>query len=116
MMNKAVFAVLFCLISLSTLSAESNDPILVKSSVNESTVNLQLANLEGERTTVKFYSLDTGTLIWTNSVKAHNGYSYKLSLADMDFGRYYFEIIKGDVVKKQVVLVNENGVALSGIK
>lgn len=113
MITKCLQVALMAMLCSGALLANSNDPILVKSSVCGTEIALQLANLEGQITKIELRNLDNEKLIWTNTVRNHNGYRYEVDLADLNFGRYYIKVTKGDVIKRQVVVVGENGVLLS---
>lgn len=113
MINKILGSALFCLLCVGSLLAEGKDPLLVKTSVTGAEIALQLANLEGQKTTIELRDLDNEKLIWSNTVKDHNGYSYEVDMTDLDFGRYYLTVKKGEVSMKQVVVVGTFGVMLS---
>jgi hypothetical protein len=113
--QKSIFLCL-CLLVASIVSAEKTDPIIVKSTAEGTELSLLLANLEGVRTYVELISLDSKETVWKQNVAAHNGFSYNLDLAKLDYGRYRLKITKGAVTKNQVIAVGEFGVMLSEMK
>lgn len=113
--QKSIFLSL-CLLVAGFVSAEKTDPLMVKSSAEGSELSVQLANLEGIRTDVELISLDSKKTVWGQSIVAHNGFSYNLDLAKLDYGRYHLKVTKGETTKNQVIVVGEFGVLLSEMK
>lgn len=75
-----------------------------------------IANLEQEKTTVSFTSLDTGLFYFKDRIRKHNGYTYNLNFDRLEFGRYLLTVKKGNTVRKQVILKSETGVTCSDWK
>ncbi|PHI18133.1 hypothetical protein CEQ90_19500 [Lewinellaceae bacterium SD302] len=115
-MTSKKHSLLFAFLLLAGFLAAGNDPIVVKSNPTATGMSVVLANLQGVSTTVKLKSLTNHAVLHTETVNDHNGYSCHFDLENLDFGRYYLEITKGDVVKRQVLVVGENGVLLSSVK
>lgn len=116
MTNKKLSFLLALLFAVGVVSAGPGDPLIVKSNLNDAGMAVVLANLEGVTTTVKLKSLTSHKVLHTETVRKHNGYTYQFDLSSLERGSYYLEITKGEVVKRQVVVVNEHGVLLSSIK
>ncbi|MEL6141024.1 MAG: hypothetical protein AAFU67_05350, partial [Bacteroidota bacterium] len=79
-------------------------------------IQVLLANLEGVTTHVVIRSLESGDIMFQDRVKEHNGFSFDFDLEKLDNGRYILAVEKGETLKQQVILIDDNGVYLSQIK
>lgn len=120
---KNIAFTLIALFSLFTAPAFAHDadssatePLIVRSQMMPGGLEVLIANLEQEKTTVTFASLDTGLDIFRDRIRKHNGYSYNLNFDRLEFGRYLLMVKKGDVVRKQVILKSEAGIMVSDWK
>lgn len=111
-----MFSLALLLGAAGTLSANTVDPLIVRTQADAEGIQLLLANLEGVKTTVQLHSLDSEELLLQKQVRKHNGFSYDIDLSELDHGRYILEVAKGDIVRKQVILISEAGTFLSQIK
>jgi len=75
-----------------------------------------IANLEQEKTTITFTNLDTGLDIFTDRIRKHNGYSYNLNFDKLTLGRYLLKVKKGKIIRQQVILKAETGIMCSDWK
>lgn len=130
MNRKSIFTLLLCALLTGFLTAAAptsalgkapgsvpaTDPLLVKSSIEGNSVTLLLANLQGVGTQVRLTRLDNERTVLKKRIKDHNGYRFRMNLAQLDYGRYCLEVTKGDVTRKQVVVVGDFGVLLSELK
>lgn len=109
-----------CMVALNYTGAndpvDSKDPMIVRTTTAEDGVQVLLANLEKVTTTVELKSLDTKEVVLDEQVRNRNGFSYDLHLDKLAYGRYILSVTKGETVKTQVILVNENGIYLSQVK
>jgi len=120
-MKKYLFlALLLCLSATTFLSAnavlDGTDPMIVRTEATNQSVQVLLANLEGVTTNVMIRSLDSGDVMFRDQVKNHNGFSFDFDLEELKQGRYILAVEKGETVKQQVILTNDNGIFLSQIK
>ncbi len=119
-MKKLIFSVfaLFLFISASAYgnSTNPNEPMIVRSQVAEGGLEILLANLEKETTTISLKSLDGKKKVFTDFIRNHNGYSYKLDLDKLKQGRYLLAVKKGDIVRQQVILISKEGMMCSAWK
>lgn len=91
------------------------EPILVKTkAIDDEKVHVRLANLQQEMTTVTLETLK-GDVLYSQNVRKHNGYTISLDLAELPDGRYLLRVSQADTELQQVVVKNENGIALSRI-
>lgn len=89
------------------------EPLIVRSQIGMMGLELTLANLEQERTTITLTSLDVGTRHFFDQVRKHNGYSWSFNLDDLPDGRYCLKVKKGDAVRQQVLRKEEGKVMCS---
>ncbi|MEM9527091.1 MAG: hypothetical protein AAGA31_10800, partial [Bacteroidota bacterium] len=74
------------------------------------------ANLEKEKTMVQLINLDSDREVFTDQIRKHNGYRYKLQLDQLSHGRYLLKVKKGKTLRQQVLLVTGNGILCSDWK
>lgn len=98
------------------MTAPDADPLITRSSIDGHSLQLALANLEGISTEVTITALDNGDRHFRELVKKHNGYRSGFDLADLDAGRYVITVTKGETVRRQVILITENGMMCSDWK
>lgn len=119
-MKKLIFSVLaLVLFAASPTYANStnpHEPLIVRSQMAEGGLEIVLANLEQETTTLSLTSLDRKKKVFTDLIRKHNGYSYKLALDKLKKGRYLLAVKKGDVVRQQVILISDDGMMCSDWK
>lgn len=85
--------------------------------VSEKTVDVALANLQQQRTTISIVSLDGSTTYYRDIVKKHNGYRKRLHLNELQDGRYVLVVEQGTEKRQQVIVLKKNqGMLLSAIK
>lgn len=94
----------------------ATEPLIVRSQMMAGGLEVLIANLEQEKTTITFVNLDNGQEIFTDRIRNHNGYSYNLNFDRLEFGRYLLKVKKGDTVRRQVILKAETGVLCSDWK
>lgn len=92
------------------------EPLITRSSVEDSRLALTLANLEQDRTVVQLYNFVTNETLYSKVVRNHNGFSVSLSLKELPEGRYIVCVKKGDTVRRQVILKTEAGIQCSAWK
>jgi len=119
-MKKLIFSVLalFLLASAPAFANSTNphEPLIVRSQIAEGGLEIILANLEQETTTISLTSLDRKKKVFTDLIRKHNGYSYKLDLEKLKMGRYLLAVKKGDVTRQQVILISKDGMMCSDWK
>lgn len=103
------------LMAAPTMAAETTvgEPLIVRSHIAEGGLEVIIANLEKETALVTLTSLQTDRELFSDRIRNHNGYSYNINLDDLHHGRYILSVKKGDVTRKQVILVNSKGVLCS---
>jgi len=85
-----LIVVMFAFISLPAgASSLPNDtePLIVRSQMGMMGLEVTLANLEQERTTITLTSLDVGTQHFVDHVRKHNGYSWSFKLDELPDGQ-----------------------------
>ena len=120
-MKNLVFTLvaLFSLCSAPAFAHETDtgkEPLIVRSQMMPGGLEVLIANLEQEKTTITFTNLDTGLDIFTDRIRKHNGYSYNLNFDKLTFGRYLLTVKKGKAVRQQVILKAETGIMCSDWK
>ena len=119
-MKKLIFStlalVLFAASPTFANPANPNEPLIVRSQVAEGGLEIVLANLEQQNTILSLTSLDRKKKVFTDLIRKHNGYSYKLALDKLKNGRYLLAVKKGDVIRQQVILISDNGMMCSDWK
>lgn len=119
-MKKLIFSVfallLFASAPVFANSSNPHEPLIVRSQIAEGGLEIVLANLEQETTTLSLTSLDRTKKVFTDHIRKHNGYSYKLDLEKLKKGRYLLAVKKGDVVRQQVILITKDGMMCSDWK
>lgn len=89
------------------------EPLIVRSYVTVAGLDLTIANLEQEVTSVTLTDLKGNKKYFSEVVRKHNGYSWSIGLHDLPEGRYCLTVKKGETVRKQVVLKTETGTMCS---
>lgn len=113
----AVFFSSFTSVPAGAASLPSPDePLIVRSHMSIMGLEVIIANLEQEVTTVTLTNLDTKSQHFSDVVRKHNGYSYNLKLDDLPEGRYCLSVKKGETLRRQILLKTETGVMCSDWK
>ncbi len=103
--------------TLATAAPNLNDapeePKITSETVDYKAIKLQLVNLQKETTVVKLEDM-SGTEYYKRIVKDHNGFARRLDLNELDNGRYMLKIERNGQEWVQVVLVEDDGIRLSG--
>ena len=94
----------------------SVEPLIVRSAMAETGLELVLANLQLEKTTITLTDLDAEETYLTETVRKHNGYSFSINLEELPEGRYCLSVKKGDTLRRQILLKTETGVMCSAWK
>lgn len=94
----------------------ATEPLIVRSQMMPGGLEVLIANLEQEKTSISLVNLDNGLEIFTDRIRKHNGYSYNLNFDQLEFGRYLLKVKKGRTVRKQVILKAETGILCSDWK
>jgi hypothetical protein len=81
---------------------------------NHTEMGFLLSNLQQITTTVKITSVDGKKTYYEATIHKHNGYSGKLHMHRLRDGRYLFEVEQGATTKKQVILIRDKKIVLSG--
>ncbi|SEP79081.1 hypothetical protein [Neolewinella agarilytica] len=119
-MKKLIFSVfalfLFAASPVFANSDNPHEPLIVRSQVAEGGLEIVLANLEQQTTTLSLTRLDRKKKVFTDFIRKHNGYSYKLALDKLKNGRYLLAVKKGDVIRQQVILISDQGMMCSDWK
>lgn len=110
-------------LALMTLPAWANDvapatntDILVNAKIAEGKVlNLKVSNLQMERTSIRLTDLKGENTFYREFVKDHNGYGRRLNLDQLPSGKYMLTIKQKDEYVKQVIVVKDNYLLISGI-
>lgn len=89
------------------------EPLIIHSYITVAGLDLTIANLEQEVTTVTLTDLNGRKKYFSEVVRKHNGYSWSIGLDKLPEGRYCLTVKKGDTIRKQVVLKTEMGVMCS---
>ncbi len=89
------------------------EPLIVRSHLAEGGLEVIIANLEQETAHVTLTSLQTDRKLFSDRIRKHNGFSYNLNLDELHHGRYILAVKKGDITRRQVILVNSKGVMCS---
>ena len=120
-----LYSVLLALcLALSAALPASADPvanpsetkILVKTKlVGEKTLQITLANLQREKTTIRLENLE-GAVFYQEFVKNHNGFNKKIDLRKAPAGRYVLKVEQKGELLTQVVVVREDSLAISRVK
>jgi hypothetical protein len=93
-----------------------DEPMITRSHMAVGGLEVMLANLEKEATSIKLINLDSNQTYFTDVVRKRNGYSWNLKLDKLPIGRYVLKIKKGDTLRQQVILKTEAGVMTSAWK
>jgi hypothetical protein len=113
----SAFAFLF-LASATAMAAPADativgEPLIVRSHMAEGGLEVIIANLEQETTTVTLTSLTTDRVLFNDRIRKHNGYSYNINFDELHHGRYVLAVKKGKTIRQQVILVNSKGALCS---
>lgn len=102
-------------ISTPTFAATTDpgEPLIVRSHAVFDGLEVTVANLEKATTTVRLINLDKDREVFSDQIRNHNGYRYKLQLDQLKHGRYLLKVKKGKTLRQQVLLVTGNGVLCS---
>lgn len=102
-------------VSTPAFAADSgpDEPLIVRSRPVFDGLEITVANLEKETTRVELVNLDDDREIFTDNIRNHNGYRYKLNTDQLKHGRYLLKVKKGETLRQQVLLVTGNGVLCS---
>lgn len=85
--------------------------------VSEKKLEVTLANLQSQRTTVTIENLDGSTIYFRDIVTKHNGYRKRLNLDQLPNGKYKLIVTNGEEKKQQVIVLKAGvGMLLSSIK
>ena len=95
--------------------ANATDPLVTRTQVEDFRLDLQLANLQGQRTLVSLKNLDGGSVYYTR-VREHNGYALTLDLSKLPAGRYLLKVKQDEVLRQQVVVKSAAGLYCSDWK
>lgn len=98
------------------MATNPDEPMIVRSQVGITGLEVTLANLQQEVTKVTLTNLDENVSHFSDVVRKHNGYSWNLKLDKLPEGRYLLAVKKGDVTRKQVLLKTATGVMCSAWK
>ncbi len=112
----ASFAFLLFAFAAPLAAADGNEPLIVRSQMSESGLELIVANLEQAFTTVTMENLDTKESVFFDRIKNHNGYSYNFQLDALPKGRYLLKVTKDKTIRQQVIVIGKNGVMCSDWK
>lgn len=89
--------------------------ILVSSKiVNGKTVKLKVSNLQMEKTAILITDLQGNNTFYRDFIKDHNGYGRRLNLDQLPVGKYILTVKQKDENVKQIIVVKENYLLLSG--
>ncbi len=110
--------------SLSTNAILINDPTppngevqLYVTPLSEKKLDVALANLQYQRTTISLKSLDGTITYYQDVVNKHNGYRRCLNLRELAYGKYMLVVEKGKESHRQVIVLSkDNGMLLSAVK
>lgn len=114
-MKTLLFTALLCTCVPAVTFAASDPvtPLITRSAMVGECLNLQLANLQQQRTEVEITSLDHGTEHFRKVVTKHNGYRVALGLEDLTNGRYVVTVTQGETVRKLIILKTDAGTMTS---
>lgn len=115
-MKTLLFAFVLSLSAAASATSAVVEPIITRSSVQAGRLDLTLANLEQELTTVRLTNLDDDYVYYADRIRNHNGFGVSLDLKELPFGRYVLSVRKGDLTRSQVILKNESGIMCSDWK
>ena len=115
-MNTLLFSLLVATATPAVSPATAVEPIITRSYLEDSRLDLVVANLEKERTIVSLTDLDGKNEFFRERISDHNGYRVSLNLKELPAGRYIVSVEKGDTVRRQVILKNDAGTMCSDWK
>ncbi|MGB3799700.1 MAG: hypothetical protein WA952_07775 [Lewinella sp.] len=115
-MKSLLFAFVLASSVPAVATAATVEPLITRTFIEEDRLEITLANLEQERTTVRLTDLNNHTEYFSERIKNHNGYGVCLSLDQLPEGRYVLSVQKGDTVRRQVVLKTATGTMCSDWK
>ena len=88
--------------------------LLKVSQMEDNVLLLQVANMQQASTTVSLADLN-GNTYFRQQVSKHNGYSWKVNLAEAPDGRYVLRVQQKGEQRSQVIYKNEDEIWLSQI-
>ena len=102
----------FCSVYANTLNG-GGELKAITQVVEGKTINLQLINLQQQKTFIALSSADEDITFYTKTIKQHNGFSENLNLTALPEGRYVITVQTKAKTIRQVIRVNEVGVLFS---
>jgi len=94
-------------------SALIGEPLIVRSKLMEGGLEVLIANLEQRTATVILTNLDSKREVFYDAIRKHNGFTYSLNLDELNPGRYVLAVKKGKTMRRQVLVVSNDGVMCS---
>lgn len=82
--------------------------------VDGKTVKLKVSNLQMEKTAILITDLQGNNTFYRDFIKDHNGYGRRLNLDQLPVGKYMLTVKQKDENVKQIIVVKENYLLLSG--
>ena len=116
---KRLICLVLCLATFCTIYANNSTDGVVQAKtkvVAAKTINLQLINLQQNKTVVHLMAIDKSETYYYKTIKEHNGFSQNLDLRELEAGRYILTVKTPTEVLKQVIRVTEDGVLHSDFK
>ena len=112
---KFLFVALLFTCGPALLTAADTNPLVTRSMINNFSLELKLANLQGQRTLVSLKNLDGGS-VYYRRVREHNGYALTMDLAELPAGRYLLKVKQEGVLRQQVIVKSDAGLYCSDWK
>ena len=93
----------------------SSDILVTAKITSGKTINLKVANLQMEKTSIRITDLKGDNTFYRDFIKDHNGYGRRLNLSDLPSGKYMLTVKQKDEKAKQIIVVKDNYVLLSNV-
>ena len=93
----------------------TSDILVTAKITSGKTINLKVANLQMEKTSIRITDMKGDNTFYRDFVKDHNGYGRRLNLSDLPSGKYMLTVKQKDEKVKQIIVVKDNYVLLSSV-
>lgn len=97
------------------LPITTSDILVTAKITTGKTINLKVANLQMEKTSIRLTDMKGNNTFYRDFVKDHNGYGRRLNLSDLPSGKYMLTVKQKDEKVRQIIVVRDNYVLLSNV-